>query len=324
MRNVFKDDKYQGLQKKNYFEGWYFKSVTSNQNISIAVIPGVSLAIDDRHAFIQVFVYTNNTLEKSVHNYYFRFDINDFKADKHKFEVSIKDNKFSLEGITLNLEDEDTVIRGNYQISNPVKLPQSLLQPTIMGPFSYLPLMECYHGILSMNHTISGTIYYNDIAIDFNEGRGYIEKDYGKSFPKGYVWVQTNHFEKADTSLFLSVAAIPYLGITFNGFIVNFYHNLKHYRFATYNGSKIKVEDIGQKEVRYSFRKRKYTLEVEAKIDDFVTLASPKFGKMDHTIKEGLSGFVKLKLMKKGIVIFEGTSGSAGIEIMKRPNIKDR
>ena len=324
MRNVFRDDKYQGLQKTNYFEGWYFKSVTSNQNISIAVIPGVSLAKDDIHAFIQVFVYMNKTSKKSVNNYYFRFDINDFKADKHKFEVWIKDNKFSLEGITLNLEDEDTVIRGKYQITDIVKIPQSILQPTIMGPFSYLPLMECYHGILSMDHNISGSIDYNDQTIDFNEGRGYIEKDYGKSFPKSYVWVQTNHFESKGTSLFLSVAQIPYLGIKFNGFIVNFYHNLKHYRFATYNRAKIRVEEIGQKEVKYVFKKRKYILEVEAKIDDFVTLASPKFGKMDHTIKEGLSGFVKLKLIKKGIVIFEGTADSAGIEIMKKPNIKDR
>ena len=53
-----------------------------------------------------------------------------------------------------------------------------------MGPFSYLPLMECYHGILSMDHNISGSIDYNDQTIDFNEGRGYIEKDYGKSFSK--------------------------------------------------------------------------------------------------------------------------------------------
>ena len=30
----------------------------------------------------------------------------------------------------------------------------------------------------------------------FNNGAGYVEKDYGKSFPKGYVWVQTINFEQ--------------------------------------------------------------------------------------------------------------------------------
>lgn len=58
-----------------------------------------------------------------------------------------------------------------------------------MGFFFYLLFMECYYGILLMNYIIFGIIYYNDIVIDFNEGRGYIEKDYGKLFLKGYVWV---------------------------------------------------------------------------------------------------------------------------------------
>ena len=29
--------------------------------------------------------------------------------------------------------------------------------PTIMGPFSYVP-MECVHSIISLRHTVSGTI----------------------------------------------------------------------------------------------------------------------------------------------------------------------
>jgi len=324
MKNVFKDDRFQGFNKKDkYFEGWYFKAVSKDQKQSLALIPGVSLAKDDQHAFIQVFVYVNEG-QSSVSNHYFRFDIKDFVAKKDKFFVKIKENTFSLEGVNIHLEDLDTSIKGQYTITNPVKLPKSLFQPSIMGPFAYLPKMECYHGILSVDHDVKGQMLYNDRLLDFNNGSGYVEKDYGKSFPKGYVWIQTNNFDEKHTSLFVSVAAIPYLGLTFNGFIVNFYYNHKHFRFATYNFSKIKVEIVDAKSVHYVFKKGKYQLEVTAVIEDFVMLASPKFGKMDHTIKEGLSGKVTVKLTKKGETLYRGDASSAGIEIMKPPTLKTR
>ena len=321
MRNVFKDDKFQGFNKKNkYFEGWYFKAVSKTQNISIALIPGVSKAKEDTHAFIQAFVYINNNGKPTVSNHYFRFDIKDFVADKKKFSVQIEDNHFSMDGVSIHLEDEDTSIKGSYTIKNPITLPKSIYMPSIMGPFAYLPMMECYHGILSMDHTVEGSFVYNDKLLDLKDARGYVEKDYGRSFPKGYVWIQTNNLDEANTSLFLSVATIPYLKLFFNGFIVNFYHKGKHYRFATYNLSKILEETISEKEAHYVFKKGAYRLEVTGKISEYVTLASPKFGKMDHTIKEGLSGKVTVTLKHKNEVIYTGSSKNAGIEIMKNPN----
>ncbi|MCK7537696.1 MAG: tocopherol cyclase family protein [Marinilabiliales bacterium] len=35
---------------------------------------------------------------------------------------------------------------------------------------------------------------------DFSGGRGYIEKDWGHSFPSAYVWMQSNHFQLARIS----------------------------------------------------------------------------------------------------------------------------
>ena len=52
-----------------------------------------------------------------------------------------------------------------------------------MGWYAYLPIMECYHGILSMDHELSGELIYNGDFLAFNKGRGYIEKDWGKNFP---------------------------------------------------------------------------------------------------------------------------------------------
>ena len=55
--------------------------------------------------------------------------------------------------------------------------------------------------------------------INFENGRGYIEKDWGTSFPKKYCWIQCNNFASSEDSLFFSIAHIPFLGFEFMGFI---------------------------------------------------------------------------------------------------------
>jgi tocopherol cyclase len=37
------------LGKKRYFEGWYFKQSNLEGNVVLSIIPGVSLAEEDRH-----------------------------------------------------------------------------------------------------------------------------------------------------------------------------------------------------------------------------------------------------------------------------------
>jgi len=69
-----------------------------------------------------------------------------------------------------------------------------------MGWYSYIPFMECKHGIVSVNHKISGTLRIDNELIDLNEGKGYIEKDWGTSFPEAWIWIQSNNFNNPDTA----------------------------------------------------------------------------------------------------------------------------
>jgi len=88
-----------------------------------------------------------------------------------------------------------------------------------MGPYTFAPFMECNHGIVSMDHGISGSLVINGEEIDFTGGRGYIEKDWGHSFPSAYIWMQSNHFAANGISFKASVARIPWLTGNFTGFI---------------------------------------------------------------------------------------------------------
>ena len=63
-----------------------------------------------------------------------------------------------------------------------------------MGPYTFAPFMECYHGVLSFDHTIAGSLAVDGQELDFTGGHGYIEKDWGQAFPKAWIWTQSNHF----------------------------------------------------------------------------------------------------------------------------------
>ena len=95
----------------------------------------------------------------------------------------------------------DSSISGNLILSNHKKIKYD-----IMGPFYYIPFMECSHFIVSMSNTVNGAVNINGIKHVFSDGLGYIEGDRGCSFPRRYFWTQCL-FD--NNSVMLSIADIP-------------------------------------------------------------------------------------------------------------------
>lgn len=309
-------EKFQGhLHKKRYFEGWYYKIISKDFKQSIALIPGVSLNSDDPHAFIQIFYYTY-AKTPTIQTHYVKYDIKSFSFDKDAFNISIANNRFSMDQIHLDIKDEDVTLIGDIDINHHTKLKQTILQPNIMGVFSYVPKMECNHGILSMDSLSSGILKYQEQTIDFTDAKVYIEKDWGKSFPSQYIWMQSNHFNKPNTSIMFSYATIPFLGLKFKGLIAHVTIDQRHYTFATYNFSRILNKTIKSNEVTFKIKKRNYALHIHATSIDAVKLKSPHQGKMIQEIKEGLSGEIEVELTHKKKLLLKDTGLYAGIEIM--------
>jgi hypothetical protein len=50
--------------------------------------------------------------------------------------------------------------------------------------------------VVSMDHQIQGRLKLGGKQLDFSDGQGYIEKDWGKYFPSAWIWGQSNHFDK--------------------------------------------------------------------------------------------------------------------------------
>lgn len=303
---------YKGRRKKDkYFEGWYYKFVVEDQSLTLSLIPGISKNKIDPHAFIQVIINKNNHIQTE----YVRYHISDFSYDYNDDVVQLSNSTFGQKKVFIDI-NSDLKVKGQINIGDFTPIKTSFISPSIMGFFEYLPLMECNHDVVSMNHTLSGDLEINGQSFSFSQGKGYIEKDYGKSFPQKYVWIQSNHFSREDVSLMASYATIPYLGLRFKGFIINLVIADKEYRFSTYNFSKIRLIEKSDNHIILNVKRGQYSLSIKAENKDTIKLPSPKEGIMNQHIKEGLSGYVHIRLKKKTQTIIDDIGYSAGIEIM--------
>ena len=309
---------FQGNRKdKNYFEGWYYKHVSQDEKTVVSFIPDVSFAIDDAHSFVQyIYVSLDEKGKKVIKTGYFRYPLEDFVASDKPFSIRVADNYFSESEITVKMSDDNIKVEGTMIFDSLLPIKKSFLMPNIMGFFAYVPKMECYHGIISMNHILHGKLTIDQKEIGFDEGKGYIEKDWGTSFPKRYIWIQCNNFKNKNTSVFLSMADIPFMGKSFFGHICNLVIDDHEYRFATYNNSKLKIEMITDQKIILSIEKNKTKLRIEANLSNTGDLIAPQHGKMENITKEGLSGEVKISLWdKQHEIVYEENGTMAGIEI---------
>ena len=135
----------------NGFEGWYFKQQANGR--TLALIPGRSRDT----AFIQV--VTDDRV------WHVGYPLSDY----HKGNiVTIAGNRFTRDGIRLNIHGEGLNLAGELAYTN-----LTPLKSDIMGPFRFFP-MECRHSVISMGHRVVGDLNLNGEPLNF-KGRGYIE-----------------------------------------------------------------------------------------------------------------------------------------------------
>lgn len=273
-----------------YFKGWYFKC--STQDKTIAFVPAYHYSNNKKSASLQII-----TDDKALN-----IPFDKLEYTEKPLYVKIGNCIFSHEGIILNFNGDGLKLEGKlcFEGLSPIRY-------DIMGPFKYVPFMQCRHSVFSMSHKINGEIMVNDQLYYFENGTGYIEGDCGRSFPKKYIWTQCC-FE--NNSLMLSVADIPFLGIRFTGIIGVVLLNGKEYRIATYLGAKVKQVDKNTVTIKQG------SFEFTAKLlkKNAQPLAAPTNGDMCRTIHESASCEAYYRFCHENKVLFEFTTDKASFE----------
>ena len=312
LSKLWHPDWYQnGRKRQGYFEGWYFKCVDAGARHAVALIPGISLAPDGEgsHAFVQLIRAGGRTA-------YWEYPADEFRFATDRFEIEVGPNRFSTSGAWLDTDGAAGRVKGELRFGDWVGWPVRRLSPGVMGWYRFVPFMETYHGVLGLDHTVDGELEIDGAALSFHGGRGYVEKDWGRSFPSAWVWAQSNHFDVAGTSVMISVARIPWLGGSFVGYIVGLLHDGVLHEFTTYNGARMRAFSIRDGEARMTLERAGSQLELTVEGAHPGELRSPVLGSMDGTVWESLDASIGVRLSHGDSVVFEGRGLHAGVELM--------
>lgn len=225
-----------------------------------------------------------------------------FQSSRKDFHIRIADNHFDENGMRLCLRTPDLSAVGSVRFG-----PLSPIRYDIMGPFRYVPFMECRHSVVSMQHTVNGTVHINGVPYHFDEAIGYIEGDRGRSFPKQYAWTQCC-FDGG--SLMLSVADIPLGSMCFTGVICVIHWQGKEYRLATYLGAKVVKIHQGELVIRQG-----NTVFAAKLIEKHIhPLRAPVNGMMSRTIHESAACRAAYSFSENGHTVFSFESSKASFE----------
>lgn len=273
-----------------YFCGWYFRFQSDTQ--TLAVIPAVHRSGTEQSCSIQLI--TDDA------SWNIRYTITDFH--KSGPVIQIGENCFCPQVIRLELHTAGLDVSGSLRFG-----PLTPIGYDIMGPFRWVPGMECRHSVFSMKHSVNGETCINGKSYVFHNGTGYWEGDRGRSFPEKYAWTQCSF---RDGAVMLSVAEIPLGKFRFTGTISVVLWHGKQYRLATYLGAKVIRNWHGEITVRQG----SLQLTVRQLEDAPHPLAAPNFGAMVRTIHEHAACRAFYCFQRDGSILFALEAPNAAFE----------
>lgn len=276
--------------RSNYFRGWYFKCSSERQ--TIAFIPAIHCS--DRTTSASLQIITDDAV--------CTVPFTDLQYQKKPLHIKIGNCVFSQAGIRLDLHTEQADAEGLLRFGA-----FTPLRYDIMGPFQYIPFMQCRHSVFSMGHRVNGHVKVNGTIYNFDNDTGYVEGDCGVSFPGRYIWTQASY---DFGSIMLSIADIPMAGTFFTGIIGVVMLCEQEYRIATYLGAKIRY--IGKNTV--VVKQGKFELMARLLRKNAYPLAAPDNGQMSRTIHESASCKAFYRFSYGGRTLYEFTSDRASFE----------
>ena len=274
----------------NYFCGWYIKCQNGAQ--TVAFIPAYHIVNNQRSCSLQVITDDGAWIVE--------YPYAEFSKDEQG--VKIGPNVFAKEGCHLEVCIPGLEVHGDLKFGAFAPIAYD-----IMGPFKFVPFMECRHSVFSIKHRVDGNLTINGTEFAFENGLCYIEGDRGYSYPSEYLWTQCCFPEG---SVMLSVADIPFCGIHFTGIISAIHYGGREYRIATNLGARAVKIQGGEAVIRQG----DLTLTVRRLEDRGKPLAAPVGGDMKRTIRESAACRTYYHLQRKKDTIFEFVSPMAAFE----------
>jgi|GEM_PF-444271 len=203
MFSIYKPSSLQGsFDRKKYFEGWFHKIYSEKYKASFILIYGYTTGNSTKKfGFIQVHIPNQKVL-------IMYFDKNEVFCDPNRHVVRMGEHILTTNKIDINTKE----IGIQLHLTNNQSIPTF---KNSMGYSYVIPNLTCYHAILNKSHLVSGEIRTANTSFALDQDMGYLEKNWGTSFPENYIWLHAVDPADAKVNLLFSQAEIKWMGSTF-------------------------------------------------------------------------------------------------------------
>ncbi|MEC4892914.1 MAG: tocopherol cyclase family protein [Oscillatoria sp. PMC 1051.18] len=193
------------------------------------------------------------------------------------------------------------------------KLPQQ----ATAGWLSFLPIFEPGWQILLAHGLATGWIDWNGQRYEFTKAPAYSEKNWGRSFPQKWFWVNCNSFDnEPDLALTAGGGKRGLLWWMEEVALICFHHQGKFYEFVPWNSQvSWQIQPWG----RWSMQARNlwYEVELTATTDlPGTPLRAPTEKGLIFCCQDTMKGKLKLELRdRQGKILLNATSSLSGLEV---------
>jgi hypothetical protein len=273
--------------RHKYFEGWFQKVYSVEHNASFIVIYGYATQnAPDKFGFIQIYIP-----RQAPHILYFNKD--EISCDPRNHSVWMGDNLLTTK--SMNIASDDISLKLAMKNNHPI--------PTFknsMGYAYYVPTLPCYHSVMNVSHHVSGEIHTANQSYQLEHELGYMEKNWGTSFPKRYCWLQAVDPLDSRTSLLFSQAEIDWIGSSFLRHVGHLRFDGKHIDLRELRKCTISNSILDETNHSIQLSGKNITLEIHISFQEKVIFKGPTDGNMSRDIIHHTDARIQVMLNQHG------------------------
>lgn len=284
MLEKYKPNSIRGTFERNkFFEGWFQKVYSKAHKASFILIYGYATHnSDDAFGFLQILI-PNQTPE------IFYFPKNEVSCDIEQHIFRMGKNLLTTELIRINIKG--LTIDLNLKNTDPFRTFKNS-----MGYTYFIPNLPCYHSVLNSAQSVSGEIQHKGVRYTLDHEMGYLEKNWGTTFPESYFWVHAIDPNNPAISLLFSRAKIVWLGKTY----------IKHVGYLRFDGQQIELRalknvtvsnsNISSENRSIQIRSASAQLDLALEYGREVLFKGPKDGALSRMIAHQTDASIKVSL----------------------------
>ncbi|MEB3310786.1 MAG: tocopherol cyclase family protein [Snowella sp.] len=327
-----------------FFEGWYFRVTLPEIAESFAFMYSIEDPIGDQaHSggAAQIFGPGDRYLCRTFPN------TQNFWASQHHLALGHwRKTDLKIQPQLLNSENFQTQVKEGYQVT--ATLHQGILYPpeqnypcrwsyrtqpiygwgnpeafqqSTAGWLSFLPIFEPGWQILMAHGLATGWIEWQGERYQFENAPAYSEKNWGRSFPQRWFWIQCNCFNhESDLTVTAGGGRRQVLGTMEEVAMIGVHYQGKFYEFVPWNSQVTwQIQPWGKWQMQAVNEQFCVTLTGETEFTATAIRAPTEKG-LSYCCQDTTKGRLRLELgLKQGNSIVQATSSLAGLEVGGSP-----